>query len=672
MTNEVNNGSVTVNQTPETQPLNQGYPDSTINPTVNMAQPPKENPLKKFGIAPIIGIAVVVFLLVAGVIFKTVTSSPKTVFKNSINNLYKGLNKGIDEVEELNEKFDFTKKALILNGDVKFDASENILKNITGDYDIKLNDYSIGAELGVDINNERMALNAFLKGKSEKIEVQTYFEDGAAYVGSTLFDGLIKTEDVEIDFNEFTDLFNEIEENTEFEAENYDYVIKAIKNALVKSLDNKYMEKDSDEIKIAGEKVKVTKYSYTLNEEAVQSMARSITEQLLDDKEFSKKLAKLIGEEKSDIEDQLKEMKKTSKDIEFDGKVVINVYQKGLFNTSAGLSIKIDKKEYFHYYTDGDNHEIKFDDNGGEYYGTVVEIVSKKKNKESEVTLEYNGEKVGEFTIRELSDKKMDFDYKIIDEDEEVKGTIYFTYNEEKTSIKGDYKFKLEYEGEYVSLEGSYGIESKDSLSKVDSSKVISEDDLDEEKVLEKIEEIAKKDQSFQTLLDIIKDQEEESIKSHLNSYGMYSVETSEIESIVKRSKPTVLFVGSSYYSSYSDEAGYTLFENIQKVQNELDFYSYFYNSYNVNDNFKDMVKDAKITCKYKDNTALEPPVANPVDETQTPGVSPTAPTEEFANNLCSEYPVLYFIKDGKVVSALKGIATVEDIKESLKEIGIE
>lgn len=671
MQNEVNNDNVSINPSPETVSFSQAAPDTTMYSSNDQAQLPKENPLLKYGKAPIIAAIVLLVLLVGGISFKTITSSPKTVFKNSINSLYKGLNNGIDEIEDLSEKFDIKNKALILSGDVKLNASKELLESMEEleDFDFNLNDYSIGADFGIDLKNERLSLTAFLKGKSERLDLNAYYEDGAEYIGSNLFSGLVKTEDVEVDFSEYLDLYETIEENIDLDSENYDYVIKAIKDAILKSLDTKYMEKESDEIKIAGERVKVTKYTYTLNEEAVQEMARSIADILLDDKDFSKKLAKLVGEDKDTIEEGLKEIKKSSKEIEFDEKAVFNVYQKGLLGTAAGFDVRVDKKEYFHCYTDGDNIDVKYDDNGGEDYGTVVEVVSKKKKKDSEVTIKYNGEKVAELTVREISDKLIDLDYTIIS-DEEIKGTIYLSYNEDKTSIKGDYKFKLSLAGQEASVEGSYGLETKDELDKVDRSKVVSEDDIDEEKLEEEAKEnldkIAEKDSSFKVILDFIAYQEEEVVKSHLNSYGMYNVGTTEIESILKREKPTVLFVGSSYYSPYSDEASYTLFENIQKVQTELDFYSYFYNSYNVNDTFKELVKDVKATCKYKDNSALEPPL-----ETQTPEVSPAAPTEEFINQQCGEYPIVYFIKDGKVVSALKGAATVEDIKTALTEIGI-
>lgn len=666
MQNEVNNDFVQVNPSTEQVSFSQPAPDTMMNPVMDVQQMPKANPLLKFGKAPIIGAILLVILLVGGIAFKTITSSPKAVFKNSINTLYKGLNNGIDELEELSEKFDINNKALILKGDIKVNVSKELLADLDEleDLNINISDYSVGAELGVDIKNERLSLAAFLKGKSEKLELDAYFEDGAGYVGSNLFSGLIKTEDVEIDFDEFLDLYDEIEENIDLDSANYDYVIKAIKDALIKSLDSKYMKKDSDEIKIAGEKVKVTKFTYTLNEDAVQSMTRSIAETLLNDKDFSKKLSKLTGEDKDEIEEFLKDMKKSAKEIEFDEKLLINVYQRGLLNAAAGFDIKVGKKEYFHYYTDGNNIDVKFDDNGGNTYGTVVEIVSKKKNKNSEVTVKYNDEKVAELTVRELSDKLIDFDYTIMEGDEELKGSVYLSYNEDKTSIKGEYKFKVEIDGKEASVEGSYGLETKDSLDKVDQSNIILEDDIDEEKMEEEVKDnlnkIIDKDSSFKFMQDVIEITEKKELESNLNSEGMYVLTSyDEVKEKIEKGAPMVLFVGSRKSSYSFDEGSYEVVSNLEEVQDELDFYSYFYNEFSVTSELESLLGTVTPVCKKNTNYEVNYPTH---DEIELP---------EEISSVCKKYPTIYFIKDGKVVSALRGVATVEDIKASLTEIGI-
>lgn len=680
MNNEVNSNDSTMQPvTPENNQVvspNPVYQNQTMNQNMGMNYTPetippvKENIFKKIGLVPIIAISVVIILLIGGIAFKVVTSSPKAVFKSTINNLYKGINNSIDEVEKISDLLDIENKAVILKGDIKLDSNIEDIKELG----FNLSDYSIGGEVGLDLNNMLMQGSVFLKGKSEKIEVNAFAEDDYLYVGSNLYEGYLKEEmedfssELENLKKSLEDLKKELDENVALESENYDYVIKAMKDALIKSLDSKEMKKSNEEIKIAGKKTKVTKHSYQLDDKAVQNLYKSIAENLLEDKEFLKKMAKLSGVDKEEIEDELKEMKKAAKEIEFDGKFTISLYTKGMFNTFAGLDLKFGKDELLHFYHDGENFEFKIDNNSESTYGSeVIEITSKKQDKNSKIEITYNEEKVAELTVREMSEKLIDFDFEIIDEDEKVNGTIYLSYNETKDSINGEYKVKVEYNDQYVSVEGTYGIESKDSLNKVDKDKVITEEDLDEEKILEKLKEIADKDESLKTLYEELENMAQEDIKSHLNSYGMYPLyELEDVKELFTKNKGTVLYVGSNYYSTISELDAANLFANLRTAQDKIDFYSYSYSEYYANNEFKELFKDVVPVCKVGEGNSSVPPIAYEQAHPDAPDTQ-TPPTQN-----CAEYPIIYFIKDGKVIKALQGTATEEEITAALKEIGIE
>jgi len=660
MKNEVKNDSIAPNTVNESQQVTAPERNQSKNSPNDMLHNIIAK-VKSFGAVPIIAIIAVVIFLIIGITYKVASSSPKTVFKNTINNLYKEVNRNIDEVERISEIYDIENKALILKGDFKFDT--NIEIDEFKDTNINFKDYTIGAELGIDIPNETMQGKAYVKGDSEQIDVQAYIDEQILYIGSNLFDGLVKIEeDTDVDFNDIKKVFDESKDKYEIEEENYDYVIKAIKNALVKSLDSKQMEKEADKIKISGNKVNVTKYSYTIDEKTLKNMVKDMAERLAEDKEFIKKTAKLSGVDKEEVEDALKELKKEAKDIELDKKIVINLYSKGFLNKFIGMSIEYAKEEYFHFYNDGKNIDVLIDNNSDSYSKSVVQISSKKEKKESIVTITYNDDEIANLTVRKFDNKEIDLDYSINSKEEEVKGTLYLTSKESKENITGDYKIKCEYNNQFVSVEGSYGIESKDKLDNVNKDKIISEDDLDEEEILNKLESIAEKDKAFKELYNIFEVMEEKEIKKNLNSYGMSPLTNiDDIKNLLEKNKSTVLFVGETYYSSFSESDAYNLFQNLQTVQEDLDFYSYFYNSSNVNNEFKELFKDVTPVCKTTSN--------NTQPETPVPG---NQTSEDTTTSNCNEYPIIYFINEGKVVKALQGTATVEELKEELKEIGIE
>ncbi|MDE5888800.1 MAG: hypothetical protein K2H20_02145, partial [Bacilli bacterium] len=113
------------------------------------------------------------------------------------------------------------------------------------------------------------------------------------------------------------------------------------------------------------------------------------------------------------------------------------------------------------------------------------------------------------------------------------------------------------------------------------------------------------------------------------------------------------------------------LFNNLQTVQTELNFHSYYFNNYSVNDEFKEIFKDVVTTCKTSEENSTVPPIAYNPEGEQSP-VAPKEPNELPNQSKCNDYPIVYFIKDGKVIKAIQGTATEEELKEMLKEIGVE
>lgn len=656
MKKEVKNDSVeeTATELPKTES------SSPSNESTNLSvegSAPKENAFTKiiekgkaFGMAKIIAIAAVVIVVAALAVVKVATSSPKAVFKNAINGLYKEASKELKEMDSLSEKFDFENKAIVLSGDTKLDTN---IKEVSK-YDIDLKNTTIGAEVGVNLKKEELSFGGYIKGASEQIDIDVLVKENAAYIASNIFDDVVKVEeDVDIDFSEIKEAWDKANEEVEIDPELYDAILKSVTKALTKSLDTEYMEKESDEVEVAGKEIKVTKHSYTFNDDAVSDMIKSIATTLLDDSDFISNLAKATGQDKSDIKDALKEMKDEAKDIEFDGKIVLNVYTKGLLNKIVGLSLDVDKKEYLSIYSYGKNAELTIDNHSDGYSQVKVNVKAEKDGKETKVTVKYNGEKVATAKVREFSEEKIDFDFEITYQEETIKGSIYFTCKESKKDITGEYKVKVEYDDQYLSAEGKYGVESKDELDKVDTSNAVSADDVDEEEILENLEKIAEKDETFKILYEeAYKTYEEESL--NLNYYDMAVINNIEdVKKVLTKTRGTVLYVGSTYYAGDTSEAS-TIFNNLVKAQEEIGFHTYYFMQYNVNDSFRELVKDVTPVCN---TTQTEVPT--------TEGETPTTPT-------CSEYPIVYFIKDGKVVKAVQGSITEEELTKSLSEIGLE
>lgn len=627
--------------------------------------------LKSFGVGPIVTVAVVAVVLVGGIILSVASSTPKAVFKNAINNVYKGANVAIDGYETYLEDYDLTKNALLVSGDFSIDTN---VEDMEG-YD--LNKISLGFNAGVDYKNEVLSLGANLKGNKETVKLNAQMIDNELYVTSSLFKEVLKLDSdivselgIDIDFEEIKEEIETAQKDYDTDPETYDYLVKTIRDALVKSINSEYMEKEKDEIDVLDKELKVTKYSYVFDEDAIQDLVKKVAEYLLEEEDFAKTFADAMGLEKKDVKELLKTMKKEAKDIEFDGDIAINLYTRGLFNSYAGIGLEVEGKEYFSLYTDGKNVEFIIDDHDDSEYGTKMVATVEKDGKGYKVEVKENKEKIMTMEIKEATDETIDAEIDVYD-DGEKEGTIefYISAKETKDTFTGEYKFKMtEAESkEYVGYSGKYTLAIKDKVEKMSIKNAVSADELDLDALEENIEKVSEKDEALGTLIeDTMTSLEEEMLD--LNYKGMSQIYSSDVEKILAKKRATVLYVGNTYYSSYSEVPAYTLLDSLVDLQDELGFYSYYLSEYSVDTTFENLVKDVQYVCPT--TTTETPAVETPAVETpttdqvpvETPTVSPTT---------CTGYPAIYLIKDGKVQKAFRQTVTYEDLKAALAEIGI-
>ena len=635
----------------------QQAPVSAPTPAVGQVQPtmtaPVTNPgtpsngfagliakLKTFGVGPIVTIAVVAVILVGGVIFSVASSTPKAVFKRAINHVYKGANLALNGYEAYLEDYDLTKKAVLVSGDFSLETNVEDLEGYN------LNKMSLGFNAGVDYKNELVSLGANLKGNKETVKLDAQMIKNELYVTSSLFEEVLKLDSdlvselgIDIDFEEIKEEIETAQKEYDTDPETYEYLVKTIREALVKSIDSEYMEKDKEEIEVLDKEIKVTKYSYILDEDAIQDLIAKAAEFLLEEEDFAKTLSDATGMEKKQIKELLKTMKKDAKDIEFDGEMAINIYTRGLFNTYAGLGIEVEGKEYFSLYTDGKNAEFIIDDHDNSEYGTKLVITMEKDGKGDNVEVKENKEKLAEIILKELTDEVVDGEFIIYEEDEKL-GTIefHFSVKESKDTYTGEYKFKLirAENKEYIGYSGKYSIAIKDKLDKMNVKNAVAFDELDTDKLEENIEKLSEKDEDLGNLIDeAVTSIEEEMLD--LNYNGMSQI----------------------YYTSLNEDA-YELLSNLTDLQDELGFYSYYLSEYSADTSFENLVKDVQYTCPTTTVTPTTPSVDNTTGDTTT--VAPTT---------CTGYPAIYLIKDGKVQKAFRQTVSYDDLKNALAEIGI-
>ncbi len=593
-------------------------------------------PVKKFNLGLLIIPAIVVVLLIVGIVARVATSTPKAVFKNSINSAYKDVSKYLKKADKLNDTFDIKEKALYVKGDVKLSTNVEDITDELGE----LKDLKVSFEGGLDLKHEELLGGFTVDGDKESLGGTVYVTDNMAYLKTTFLDEIYKMELEDFDFGEILEEYEEATEDIDVDPETYDYLIKTVKNAIVKSLDSKSMEKSKGTFEVDGKTVKANKVSYVFTKSSTKELVNKVVDILLEDDKFIGKLADCTGMEKGDIKDALKEIKSSAKDIDFDKEIKLNIYTKGLFNNVVGMSIEYSDKEYVTVFKNGKTTEMIIDNHvKSDPMKIVVTAVEGKK--ETEVTIKMNKEKLGTLTIRELSEEVIDLDFNVEAAGEKVKGTIYFTEKQKKNVISGEYKFKLSKDDEYIELSGNYSLEAQDKLEGFKTSDAVSIEDVDEEDIADKLKEVIEKDDKLNAIFsDLLEELEPEpEPEPYYDSNSMVSMYTdSEFAKIFADNKAKVLYIGDTYYSMYDEEEAdaRALLDNIVAAQTKYKFHSYRYQYYYLSDDQIKQIGETK-TCE-----------------------------QDYE---CDKYPALYFIKDKEVKKVLRGKVSAEDIEAALQEI---
>lgn len=649
MKKEVNNDSAVqpVDNTIESSKTKAPKEEVVQTPEVPQPAVPKKGLGK--GIIALIVAGVIVFLAIIGLVIASAVTGGKThAFKSEVNNSFKALDNAIDEYDDFVKKFDIANKGFLVKGSVKFDT------NVSDNEDIELlKKLTLEGSAGIDVKNEKLYVSASAKGNKENLKVSGYYVDGSTYIDASFLEDIVKVSDEDIDFEDLEDALKELQEQLEkTDAKTYKSMTKALKKAVNKTISSKNIKQTKGKFEVDGKSVSATKNSLVLDEDALEEMITVFCDELLNDEKFLNNVADTFDVDKGDVKDLLKELKEEAEDIDLDEDIVINIYTKGLFHNAVGYSIEVDEKEYVTFFTNGKKAEFTIDNHVRSDYSKVKLVVNFEKTKEgNEFTAKYNGTKIASGTIREFSDKLIDFDVAVTAGSENIKVSVYLSKKEDKKSITGEYKFKVTIDGEYIGVSGEYGIEIGD-LPSVNTGKAVDLEDLDEEELMDSLIEFVEKDSVLDALLsDVIEEAQEEALD--LNNYGMKQLNTpTEASDLLSKNKATILYIGSTWYSYYSD--GYTLFESIQDAQKDLGFYSNYLNEYLVTSDLESALSNASENaqnyCKVNDDSYYG-------DEESTP--------------TCSKYPAIYVIKDGEVKHVIKGYITTSELKSILKEYGL-
>ena len=120
-----------------------------------------------------------------------------------------------------------------------------------------------------------------LQYQQEELSSEIYTLGRRSFLNTNFYNKIIEItdeEDLYSDFRGIKDLFEEIPTSSNFNFNDYKYLSKSIKKAIIKSLDDSKMTKEYDEFDVLGEEVKGIRYTYTIDAKTAKKMSKTISD----------------------------------------------------------------------------------------------------------------------------------------------------------------------------------------------------------------------------------------------------------------------------------------------------------------------------------------------------------------------------------------------------------
>lgn len=435
----------------------------------------------------LIPVLVVVLVLIAGVIFIALNSSPEKIFEHSISKVF--------DVFENSEDFSTMKGTMDLTASVESDSEEIQAVNdmlegssIGLDMQVDTKNMIINEALNVTFNNESL-LNASILLQDEK---------GFVYLPDWL-DKYLQIPEEELDYSELTEAYNKTATLDQ------DALTEAIKEELIKAVVAQELVQEKTTLVLDGKETKVTASTLSLKGEAILTFTNGFLTNLKANEKFQLSL----GDYKEDVILMLDEMLTTlntnaSQDVESSNEFRLVIYTKGFLNKFVGVACQLmssstvegsdedfdvkhtvgmelfrhsDEKYKFSLYRE-------FNEKRGDFFDIIIENKKESKNKgtvtvtiiieEEQFVVTYNYETQGNKTTFVASTENegvgLSISGNVTEEGNSVKGNYVISIQEEtfgKVNVNCEYDFSYDVEIQRVDIQNSVTI---DELSEEDQT----------------------------------------------------------------------------------------------------------------------------------------------------------------------------------------------------------
>lgn len=414
----------------------------------------------------LIPVLIVVLVLIAGVVYLKLNSSPEKIFKNSITKVFSLIEPKKEDYSTVKGTMSFTASVESENEEMQEIKTMLEGSNIAVDMQADTANMLINENINVTLNNENL-LNAAILLQDEK---------GYVYLKDYL-DKYLELPEETLDYSELSDLYKKSA------TLNQNLLMDAIEEELIRAISNQNLLQEGATLVLDGQETKVTASTLSLKGIEYVTFFRGFLENL----KLNQNFQIALGDYKEDVLEALNSM---HSDMEADEDVTFNftIYTKGFLNEFVGVSGKVLADDYYQGYAeieilkhnDGKYEFISYE---GQRAEAIITVDNKKENKdkgtatititadEEQYTFVYNYEKQGNqlsFTLStEFEGVGLSISGNTVENGNNIKGNMVISVQEETFG-----KANLNYAYDFT-----YGVQ----IQKVDTENSVLIDELSEE-----------------------------------------------------------------------------------------------------------------------------------------------------------------------------------------------
>jgi len=385
----------------------------------------------------LIGLGALGYFVVYPYIVKTYIAKPKNVYNYVIDNAFKSINSTVDTVAHSRVIYDI---------EAQIDTNIEEIKDLNG--------YTYAANFGIDPEGKNLQGGLRIKdSSSQEHSASIYVKGDRQYLRLSSYRELIfmgTTEKYEQLWNDLYQRFNNVND------EEYEYLINKLSTLFKDSIVESKLTKEDASITINNKKYKVLNHKYTINNETMNSMIKSILNGLAKDDKALSIIAKNFQLNADDLKKDFDSYDDSKKVLEDDKVIVVNIYTYPTKTQALGFKIENGDNNILYYSVDGyfefKAHSLSNNEVTGKEEETNFVVIGEKNDGKTNVSITLNEKEIAKLVVSAWDDKTIDFKYEINSDEQKVTGAIKINIDTSDTKSKVTFSGSLNSGSDYLKL----------------------------------------------------------------------------------------------------------------------------------------------------------------------------------------------------------------------------